>query len=253
MECGEVYHSEGDAKSEFLKLMNTNLKRLGGYAGYPDFQSRLSCPLSSIELVGGHLSLPSGPWDITGYKSELPSLGEQQIFVNKGIPLDTLGRPLHPYFAEMLENPLIGVVLGRGFYYNWGANNTADAIVTSRQGRVLLIKRQDTNTWALPGGFVDDTEDPCHAVLRELFEETGVNLSDLGSSSLVYKGPVADIRLTAHAWPETTALKYVIDDDSKVTPKGGDDALLAKWIPIDYVMHNMELFGSHKYLLSLSL
>jgi len=55
---------------------------------------------------------------------------------------------------------------------------TVDAVVFSKDEtywQVLLIQRKNEpfqDHWALPGGFLDENEDPDHAVLRELKEET---------------------------------------------------------------------------------
>lgn len=43
--------------------------------------------------------------------------------------------------------------------------------------KVLLIKRRDVPVWVLPGGGIDAGETPDHAVLRELKEETGYEVS----------------------------------------------------------------------------
>jgi len=43
--------------------------------------------------------------------------------------------------------------------------------------RLLLIRRADTGTWALPGGWVDPGQTPEDAVVRELFEETRLSVN----------------------------------------------------------------------------
>jgi len=61
------------------------------------------------------------------------------------------------------------------------------AIVEDPFGRILLTKRRDFEVWCLPGGMVDsklrllkqgmmEKEDPKGAVLREVFEETGLRV-----------------------------------------------------------------------------
>ena len=50
-------------------------------------------------------------------------------------------------------------------------------VLLDEQDRVLLLWRhrvvQDGWGWELPGGLVDDDEEPAHAAVRELEEETG--------------------------------------------------------------------------------
>lgn len=50
----------------------------------------------------------------------------------------------------------------------------AGILLVAPTGRLLLLRRSDDGSWALPGGHVDDTdESPAYAALRELGEETG--------------------------------------------------------------------------------
>ena len=50
----------------------------------------------------------------------------------------------------------------------------AGILLVAPSGRVLLLRRGDDGTWALPGGMVEPTDaGPPYAALRELGEETG--------------------------------------------------------------------------------
>jgi 8-oxo-dGTP pyrophosphatase MutT (NUDIX family) len=49
----------------------------------------------------------------------------------------------------------------------------ADAAIF-RNGKILLIQRSDSGLWCMPGGGVDVGETLTEAVLRELWEETGL-------------------------------------------------------------------------------
>lgn len=52
--------------------------------------------------------------------------------------------------------------------------NAAGILLVARSGRVLLLRRSDDGTWALPGGRIEPTDaGPPYAALRELAEETG--------------------------------------------------------------------------------
>jgi ADP-ribose pyrophosphatase YjhB (NUDIX family) len=53
----------------------------------------------------------------------------------------------------------------------------ADALVRDARGRVLLVRRADDGRWAMPGGWVDPGETPEQAVVREVAEETGLQVS----------------------------------------------------------------------------
>lgn len=48
------------------------------------------------------------------------------------------------------------------------------ALVTDREGRVLLVKPYYREHWTLPGGMLDDGETPQIACAREISEELGV-------------------------------------------------------------------------------
>lgn len=47
---------------------------------------------------------------------------------------------------------------------------------SSCKKKVLLIKRRDVPVYALPGGGVENNEDPLHAAIREMREETGLDI-----------------------------------------------------------------------------
>ncbi len=130
-----------------------------------------------------------------------------------------------------------------------GPNYTVDPIVitTDELPKILLIKRKDTGTWALPGGFVDQGESSVEAARRELHEETGLAITN--NPLEIYAGIVSDPRTTEHAWIETTALLWRVDTITSVT--GDDDATDAAWFPIDQLPS--ELYGSHSLLIKKAL
>jgi ADP-ribose pyrophosphatase YjhB (NUDIX family) len=243
-----------ETKARQLALLEQNL-RTRTYAGYPELTQRL---VRDIRLMGrtalGRLIIPDGSWTIDSHPNRTdnevaPSIEEQQQLLACGLELDERGWPLHPWFHDMITNPAIGVVTGKGFYRKWGPNGTADAVVV-QNGAVLLVQRRDTGLWALPGGHVDGGEMPVHASRRETLEETGIALPERVAPVVVYDGPVADIRATAHAWPETTAFLYELSKtDALPEPHGMDDARAAAWKPLDAVSQEGILFGSHQYLL----
>ncbi|WP_100485126.1 NUDIX hydrolase [Mycobacteroides abscessus] len=57
---------------------------------------------------------------------------------------------------------------------------SASAIVTDEQGRILLVKRRDNTLWALPGGGHDIGESIEQTAIREVKEETGLDVDITG-------------------------------------------------------------------------
>ncbi|MBA4370777.1 MAG: NUDIX hydrolase [Coriobacteriaceae bacterium] len=111
---------------------------------------------------------------------------------------------------------------------------TGDTVaVRARDGRaeVLLIRRgrpPHEGAWALPGGFLDEYEQPEDAARRELFEETG----------LAYPGPLVPLGVFGRRGRDprgwTISIAYLaLLDDPDVAVCGSDDAVEAGWFPLD--------------------
>lgn len=64
----------------------------------------------------------------------------------------------------------------------------AMAVVRDDQGRILTIRRQDVDLWALPAGYCDLGENAAHTAVRETLEETGIAIK-LERLLGVYSGP----------------------------------------------------------------
>ncbi|GLF94312.1 NUDIX domain-containing protein [Streptomyces yaizuensis] len=56
----------------------------------------------------------------------------------------------------------------------------ASAVVTDEQGRILLQRRRDNDLWALPGGGMDMTDSLPGTAVREVREETGLDVEITG-------------------------------------------------------------------------
>ena len=108
---------------------------------------------------------------------------------------------------------------------------TVDAVVIHKLStipKLLLIRRRNDpfkGTWALPGGFVDEDEDLEKAAIRELFEETGMQIENLQQIAAFGK-PGRDPR------GHTVSIAYfgVATGD---TVQAGDDADEAEWFAIN--------------------
>jgi 8-oxo-dGTP pyrophosphatase MutT (NUDIX family) len=54
------------------------------------------------------------------------------------------------------------------------------AIVPNDQGKLLLVHKTDNDLWALPGGAMDVGESMADTVVREIKEETGIDIAVTG-------------------------------------------------------------------------
>jgi ADP-ribose pyrophosphatase YjhB (NUDIX family) len=52
----------------------------------------------------------------------------------------------------------------------------ADAAIFNDQGEILLMERADGSGWCLPCGWVEANERPIDAAVREVYEETGLQV-----------------------------------------------------------------------------
>ncbi len=65
----------------------------------------------------------------------------------------------------------------------------AHGLVIDPYGKVLLIRRDDTGEWALPGGAVEEGELPNEAAAREVEEETGLKVLAVRPVGLYFSSP----------------------------------------------------------------
>jgi 8-oxo-dGTP diphosphatase len=109
---------------------------------------------------------------------------------------------------------------------------TVDAIVfvNDENGTsVLLIERgiePFKGKWALPGGFVNIDELLETACMRELKEETGLEVKSMKQ----FKTYDAINRDPRH---RTISVVHSVEIPKKAIVKGGDDAAHAKWFPVN--------------------
>ncbi len=79
------------------------------------------------------------------------------------------------------------------------------AAVIFEAGRVLLQRRDDTGRWGLPGGGVEPGESVRQAVVREVREETGLDVEPLRLIG-VYSDPAHHQIMT---YPDGNVIHYV--------------------------------------------
>jgi len=109
---------------------------------------------------------------------------------------------------------------------------TVDVVINvapdgSGQGGVVLIERRNPpHGWALPGGFIDYGETCEHAAVREMREETGLDVELTGLLG-VYSDPARDPR------HHTMSVVYTGRARDMGALAAGDDAARARVFPLD--------------------
>jgi len=94
---------------------------------------------------------------------------------------DGVWRIVKEVARHLLRRPVVGIA----------------AAARTRDGRWLLVRRTDTQAWALPGGTLEWGETLKSAIRRELAEETGCEVIELGAIAGVYSDPARDMRFHA--------------------------------------------------------
>ncbi|MCG5215529.1 NUDIX domain-containing protein, partial [Streptosporangium sp. KLBMP 9127] len=95
-------------------------------------------------------------------------------------------------------------------------------VIIDDHGRALLTQRRDNGHWEAPGGVLERDEDITTGLLREIYEETGLNVEPVALTgvyknmtrsivALVFRCKVVGGRLTET--DETRAFRWVTADE----------------------------------------
>jgi ADP-ribose pyrophosphatase YjhB (NUDIX family) len=121
----------------------------------------------------------------------------------------------------ILRHPLCGVVM----------------IPVLGDGRVVLVRRRDNNRWSLPGGMVEWGEDILTTIHRELQEETGLQVYQIGRLVGVFSAPKRDPRF--HSVCTTVEVmvqgQFCIEDTAEISEV---QAFLPTQIPMGELAHD---------------
>lgn len=106
---------------------------------------------------------------------------------------------------------------------------TADVIIYDPDRGVVIIKRKNYPFgYAIPGGFIDEGEQAEAAAIREMKEETGLDVELTGVLG-VSSRPDRDPR------GHTLTVVFIGKPLNPGSLRGGDDALDARFYPLDQI------------------
>lgn len=131
-------------------------------------------------------------------------------------------------------------------YISFGHFSVGVGGLLTHEGRVLLVQRGQNpgkGRWTLPGGYVEEEEEPDRALEREVLEETGLRVSTVGILAvrnsptreaqniyivfgLTLAGSVADLRPEGDG-VETVQARFFAPGEIKEL---GEVGLISAWI-----------------------
>lgn len=125
---------------------------------------------------------------------------------------------------------------------------TVDACVV-QSGHVLLIQRRarpGRGLWAMPGGFLNANEKIETAVIRELKEETKIDVPvPVLKGSIITSRVFDDPFRSSRGRTITHAFLFDLTSNTKLPKvKGSDDAAVAKWVPIAHIQRE-DMYEDH--------
>ncbi len=107
----------------------------------------------------------------------------------------------------------------------------ASAVVTNDQGEILMQRRADNDLWALPGGTMDFGETIAQTAVREVREETGLDV-ELNGLVGIYSDPRHVIEYT----DGEVRQQFNICFAAKLTGgdlRGSDESTDVRWVRTD--------------------
>lgn len=208
---GLIGHNKDDS-SYYLKLFP-----LWGYCEVPNFENLSATPIrkaffgqSFADFLASYSQKLSEP--VRVFLSKFKQTDHYQTIIQE----QTYLKNYQAQFASLPYPPIFC---------------TVDALVV-QAGHILLIRRggeYGKGLLALAGGFVDASETLQTAVVRELLEETGLDLSThTPKAQKVFDEPSRSLR----GRTISTVFVYESTGDTLPTLKAGDDASEAIWLPL---------------------
>ena len=123
-----------------------------------------------------------------------------------------------------------------GFRHYASSKPTASALVLDGDGRILLARRAvdpDRGKWDLPGGFLEEGEEPRDALVRELREETSLEVAPTRFFDVVVDryGDEDDAQYTLNLYWVCRVIsgEPQPDDDVEALEFRNNAAVLSRW------------------------
>lgn len=167
--------AEGIKRAKFIikngSCSYEQLKRLKNF--FDKFNSAVD-PIEQFELAGGQ--------EMRSFVEQTLKKERERTAQEKEIKRPMLAGTNTDGMKAQVKNSIIDMREGVNDGVNDGVTHNVVVAVFNDEMKVLLLKRSDypdqwmPSKWSLPGGKIEDGEEPADAAKREIEEETGIKL-----------------------------------------------------------------------------
>jgi 8-oxo-dGTP pyrophosphatase MutT (NUDIX family) len=105
-------------------------------------------------------------------------------------------------------------------------------IVRDAKSRILLVQQRDDGRWSTPGGAIEMDETPADAVVREVWEETGLLVTPTRLLA-IYGGPGFVVRYPNGDETQYVSAIFECDVKSGTLRADGDEVQAARYWSLD--------------------
>ena len=227
--------------------------------------------MDSIEQIGCFKTILDPYNGITIEIESLPDTKEQ-FKENLELLIESVGkrRNLIWIYINISKSDFISTATSKGFFFHTchenqillvkrlkknaiiptAANHTlgVGAVVINEKNEILVIKEKlYTNAFKLPGGHIDDAEMISTACIREIYEETGIEVEFESIVSLSHLYPhqfhKSNLYIVCLAKPIT----------SKIDIKDTQEIVEAKWIDVNEYLNDENTYEFSKTMVKAAL
>lgn len=107
------------------------------------------------------------------------------------------------------------------------------AVVLDDRDRLLLTHRVDNGEWGLPGGILDPGEQPASGIVREVREETGVDVEVLALTSAISGGVIEHANGDLAQYLVVTFRCRPVGGTAEAAHAADDENHDVRWFPLD--------------------